>query len=173
MALTLNVVVHGVYRYAETWEEMSALIAEVMDNLKSEEVGGPGISPGEQACFMFADGRHTVNSCDRWPGNYLYVAVNRSTGFGGLTWFVNTERAARENDGISEYIWVSDNPSPPDRDPRVVSDPGCPLFYDRRSAVPIERVRVVLNNFCRVGTGARPVGVDWVHGEMNGRRLDG
>jgi hypothetical protein len=28
------------------------------------------------------------------------------------------------------YVWVSDNPTPPDFDPRVVSDPGVPYFFD-------------------------------------------
>ncbi|MEU6380315.1 Imm1 family immunity protein [Streptomyces sp. NPDC046909] len=170
--MILNAVIHGTYYYAETWPEMSVLIAEVMENLGSEESDGQWVSPGEQACFMFADGRHASDVNTWWPDNYLYVSMNRSTGYGGFTWFVGAERAEEANDGISDHVWVSDNSSPPEFDPRVVSDPGFPLFYHPRSVIPASQVHIVLEEFCRRGTGDRPESVSWVCGETNGRRLD-
>ncbi|MBB4963486.1 Imm1 family immunity protein [Saccharothrix violaceirubra] len=172
MTPILNVAVHGKYEYADYWGGMSALITEVVENLKSERVDMPWIDPGEQACFMFADGRHFADNRDWWPDNYLYVAVNRSTGYGGLTWMAGGERALNGSDGISDGIWVSDNASFPDFDPRVVSDPGFPLFYDPRSTVPISQVRLVLENFCSARTGDRPDGIEWVLGELNGQRVE-
>ena len=72
----------------------------------------------------------------------------------------------------SQSCWVSDNPAPPDFDPRVLSDPGCPLWYDPRSTLPVARVRAALRELCRMGTGDRPECVQWVHGEINGERLN-
>ncbi|WP_231873129.1 MULTISPECIES: Imm1 family immunity protein [Kitasatospora] len=169
--MILNAVIHGRYYYAETWSEMSELITEVIENLKPEDAGSPWISPGEQACFMFADGRHTADTRTWWPDNYLYVSVNSSTGYGGLTWFVGEERAVEAN-GISDYVWVSDNPAPPAFDPRVVSDPGFPLFYAPGSTLPVSQVRGALEEFCRTGTGDRPESIQWVCGETNGQRVD-
>ncbi|MFJ8746515.1 Imm1 family immunity protein [Embleya sp. NPDC127516] len=67
---------------------------------------------------------------------------------------------------------MSDNPEPPDLDPRVVSDPCYPLFHDPSSALPIPRIRAALEEFCRAGTGERPECIDWVVGGMNGQRFD-
>ncbi|WP_369384102.1 Imm1 family immunity protein [Streptomyces sp. cg36] len=163
--------IHGTYYYAETWEEKLGLINEIMENMKSEDLGAPGISAGESACLMFADRRHTADTFDWWPDNYLRVSVNAATGYGGLTWFVSAERADERKDEISQSVWVSDNPTPPDFDPRVVSDPGFPLFYDAQSTLPATQVRAALEEFCRAETGERPACINWVPGEMNGSRL--
>lgn len=75
---------------------------------------------------MFADRRHSESVDDWWPDNTLQVAVNLESGYGGLVWFATQERATK--DEISEHIWVSDNPNPPNFDPCVVSDPGGSVF---------------------------------------------
>ncbi len=166
--MILNAVIHGRYYHAESRSEKAEIVAEVMENLRSERRDQARISPGEVASLMFADGRHSESVRDWWPDNTLQVAVNSETGYGGLVWFATQERVTK--DGISEHIWVSDNSSPPDFDPRVVSDPGVPYFFDPISALPLDRVRAALEEFCRLGTGDRPECIEWVHGEMNGQR---
>ncbi|MFI1200624.1 Imm1 family immunity protein [Streptomyces sp. NPDC020883] len=171
--MILNAVIHGTYHYAENWREMSDLITEVTENLKSEDPGALGISPGDLACFMFASERHTSDTFSWWPDNFLHVAVNASTGYGGLTWNLSAERAAKAQDEMSNHVWVTDNSTPPDFDPRVVSDPGYPLFYSPSSTLPVSQIRAALEEFYRAGTGNRPECVSWVRGELNGQRLDG
>ncbi|MFJ1595699.1 Imm1 family immunity protein [Streptomyces sp. NPDC088261] len=168
--MILNAVIHGRYYYAESWPEKSEIVSEVMEKLRSERLDQPWISPGEVASLMFADGRHSELARDWWPDNTLQAAVNLETGYGGLVWFATQERATK--DSVSEYIWVSDNPSPPDFDPRVVSDPAVPYFFDPRSALPVDQIRAALEEFCRLGSGDRPECIEWVHGEMNGQRHD-
>jgi hypothetical protein len=168
--LILNAVIHDRYFYAENWQEMMVLIGEVMENLQPERRDQPWIDAGETASFSFADRRHSASTRDWWPDNYLEISVNTETGYGGLAWFVTQDRVTK--DDVSRYIWVSDNPAPPDFDPRVVGDPGVPYFYDPRSTLPLDDVRAALEEFCRTGTGDRPECVRWVHGEMNGLRHD-
>ncbi|MGW3098300.1 Imm1 family immunity protein [Streptomyces sp. NPDC001102] len=167
--MILNAIVHGERVYAETLEEAAGLIEEVMQNLSFERIGGPWVDPGEDAWFMWADKR--LGESER-PDNHLQVAVNSSTGYGALIWFVTGEYAERLNNEISNSIWISDNPTPPEFDPRVVADPGFPTFHDRRSAIPVSLVRRALEEFCRAGTGGRPECLGWVRGEMDGTRLE-
>lgn len=165
--MILNAMIHRQWHYAETWPEMSALITEVIENLEAE-TDTPYWSPGDDACFMFSDRRH-VDGPDM-PDNFLRIAVNTSTGFGGLIWLVGENHPARG--GIFDHVWVSNNPNPPDFDPRVVSDPGEPMFHDPRSALPVSEVRAAVEEFCRTGTGNRPECIHWVRGHANGYRLD-
>ncbi|MBF6169749.1 hypothetical protein IU486_34305 [Streptomyces gardneri] len=168
--MILNVRIGATYYYAQTWPQMSELVMMVT---RPQRISPPGID-GEHgnAEFMFADGRHTARTRDWWPDNFLHVGVNCATGYGGLIWYVSPDRAGKSGDETSQWCWVSDNPTPPDFDPRVLSDPGCPLFFDRRSALPVTRVRQALEEFCRMGTGDRPECVRWVRGEINGERLE-
>lgn len=168
--MILNAIIHGKYEYAQSWPEMASLIDEVEHRLRSERLDSPWVSPGEVATFMFAGSRHSRSERGWWPDNALQVSVNSNTGFGGLIWYASQSRIVEGE--ISEHIWVSDNPSPPDFDPRVVSDPSIPVFFSVRSVLPIARVRAALEEFCRVGTGNRPECIQWVHGELNGERHD-
>ncbi|MFI6495504.1 Imm1 family immunity protein [Streptomyces sp. NPDC050564] len=170
--MILNVVFRGDYLYAEGESEMSALIGNIMDDLRWERTDLDWISAGDDAIFSLADGRHTNDTFDWWPDNYLHVAANASTGYGGLIWYVSAERAESAEDDISEDTWVSDNPNPPHFDPRVVADPGFPRFHDPRSTIPIPLVRKALEEFCRVGTGDRPKCVQWARSDTHGVRLD-
>lgn len=170
IVLILNVIIHGKYEYAESWPEMVALIEEVEHNLRSERAESQWVSPGEVATFMFAEGRHSASARGWWPDNALQVSVNSTTGYGGLIWYASQGRNVEGE--ISEFIWVSDNPSPPDFDPRVVADPGIPTLFNPRSAVPIASVLAALEEFCRLGTGDRPGCIHWVHGELNGEHYD-
>lgn len=163
--LILNVLYNHTWHYAETWQEMSELISDVMESLPSES-REPIYHPGGDAWFMFSDKRHDNDTS--MPENYLRIAINASTGYGGLIWCV-AESDPRKG-GIYDYVWVSDNPDPPDFDPRVVSDPGYPLFHDPRSTLPVAQVRAVIEEFCRVGTGDRPECIHWTRGQLNGWR---
>jgi hypothetical protein len=164
----LSVSYDRAWHHAETWAEMTRLITEVMENLEPEGRVGQWYSPGQDAWFCLAAERL---SDERPVGdNYLRVAVNRSTGYGGLVWGF-TEESPRRG-GVYDSVWVSDNPRPPEFDPRVVSDPGLPLFHDPHSTLPVPRVRAAVEEFCRTGTGDRPECVHWVPGHVNGRRLD-
>lgn len=165
--MILNAVIRRKWHYAETWDEMSTLITEVMENLDVETTV-PYYSPGDDAYFMFSDRRH-VNGPDM-PNNFLRISVNNSTGFGALIWFVSEKHPVEG--GIFDEVWVSDNPAPPDFDPRVVADPGEPAFHDPRSALPIPEVRVAVEEFCHAGTGYRPESIHWVIGNARGERLD-
>jgi hypothetical protein len=168
----LEAFIHGEQRYAQTWPQMTELIDEVMTNLATEDPDSPWIVAGEVASFMFVGRRRADPHRPPWPDNYLAVAVNTKTGYGALTWFVNEPRALVTDDEIASHVWVTDNPSPPSFDPRVVGDPGIPVFYHPTSTIPAAQIRTALEEFCRTGTGDRPGSVAWVHGEPSGRRLD-
>ncbi|MFJ3337639.1 Imm1 family immunity protein [Streptomyces sp. NPDC086766] len=47
-----------------------------------------------------------------------------------------------------------------------------PRFHDPASAIPLDRVRAALEEFCLSGNGDRPSCIGWVSGEANGQRLD-
>ena len=74
---------------------------------------------------MFADGRHSEPVRDWRPDNALQIAVNSETGYGGLVWFATQERVTK--DDVSEHIWVSNSPSPPNFDPLRIR-PGSPVL---------------------------------------------
>jgi hypothetical protein len=115
------------------------------------------------AWFGFSDFRVDETGM---PDNFLRVAVNGETGYGGLTWGVTDKHP------MASGVWVSNNPNPPEFDPRVISDPGCPLFYEPRSTLPLSLVRAAVEEFCYTGTGTRPLCIGWVRSNVNGRRLD-
>jgi hypothetical protein len=110
-------------------------------------------------------GRH--HSC-------LRVQINRSVGLGVLTWHVGTHGLATGDSlgGIYDYVWISDNPEPPDFDPDVVADDHCGYFHDPASALPLEEVWNSLREFCRLATGDRPASHAWVQGDLQGQRFD-
>lgn len=156
VTVILNVYLQG-WRHAETAEEMTDLVSKVLDEL----VGTSGT-----AWFGISDRRHVdVRS---GPENNLRVAVNGATGYGGLVWFVNGNGS--RHGGIYDHVWVSDNPEPPDFDPGVVTDTHVAAYLDRRSVVPLAKVREVVEEFCRTGTGDRPEGISWVRSDANGIR---
>ncbi|MCM4081124.1 Imm1 family immunity protein [Paractinoplanes hotanensis] len=158
----LHIRIGSDYHYATERAEMAELIAMVLR-------GGP---VNASTAFSFADRRHTAETRDWWLDNVLQVGVNPATGYGGLTWHVTPARADRSGDAKDAYCWVTDNPDPPETDPVVLSDPGAPVCYDRRSTLPIADIRAALEEFCRSGTGDRPQSVRWVRGDLNGERLD-
>ncbi|MER7280164.1 Imm1 family immunity protein [Dactylosporangium sp. NPDC000244] len=170
--MILQVGVHNTVRYVETWQEIADLIEEVMTNLSVEDPTSPWIAPGENAIFSFVNARRVNPQAPPWPDNYLFVGVNAKTGYGGLSWYFSPDRGVPADDEIGSWVWVSNNPEPPDFDPRVVSEPHYPMFYNPESTIPVAHVRAALEEFCRTGTGDRPSCISWVKGEVDGRRFD-
>ncbi|MFE6869433.1 Imm1 family immunity protein [Kitasatospora sp. NPDC057692] len=105
---------------------------------------------------------------DNYGSNSLKISVNQSTGYGGVIWQAGAIHSKRG--GVYAHTWVSDNPEPPTRDPKILSDPHHPVFMEPASALPISEVRKVLEEFYQAGTGDRPTCINWVRGRMNGER---
>ncbi|WP_376777802.1 Imm1 family immunity protein [Kibdelosporangium persicum] len=139
-----------------------------MDGLRGEEESAGFYSPGDDAWFCLAD--RPNNGVDPVEASNLRVAVNSRCGYGALVWFTS-DKFPRKG-GIYDSVWISNNPEPLDFDPRVVSDPGYPLFHDPSSVLPVAQIRAAVEEFCRIGSGARPESIDWVAGEVNGQRSD-
>ncbi|MGW0086117.1 Imm1 family immunity protein [Streptomyces sp. NPDC003393] len=166
--MILSVSFRGEWHHAETEEERTRIIDEVMSGLRGEEESESRYFPGEDAWFCLADG--PCGDEGAVPASNVRVAVNRRTGYGALVWFAD-QRFPRAG-GVWDSVWVSDNSEVPDVDPRVVSDPGYPLFHDPASTLPIARVRAAVEEFVRIDTGERPECVGWVSGGVNGQRDD-
>ncbi|WP_405668827.1 Imm1 family immunity protein [Streptomyces sp. NBC_01166] len=143
---------------------------------------------GEYLNALFADGHRIKPSVDLafqviWdvaadknyatpPDNVLSIGINFSSGYGGLLWYsdgmLSHQISAEVGHDIANHAWVSLNPTPPHSDPRVLSDPSCPTFFDRLSAVPLSSIRPVVEEYFREGTGFRPTQVQWTKGHYTG-----
>ena len=158
----MNVRLGKEWRYAGREEDVPGLVTEIMENLKYEDKSQRWLSPGSCADLCFA--RHRIERGDYLgeADKFLRVAVNRMAGYGGMLWFAGDDIQA----------WVSDNPNPPEFDPRVVADPWSPFFHDPSSTLPIDEFRAALEEYCYSGTGGRPTSVQWVRGDLIGRRVD-
>lgn len=164
----LSVFFKGEWRYAESPVEASRLVADVMEGLQGEKEAEGSYYPGEDAWFCVADQRYSEDA--PVAASNLRVAINRRHGYGALVWFVD-EKFPRDG-GVYDSVWISDNPEPLDFDPRVVSDPGYPLFHDPASTLPLSQVQAAVEEFCRLCSGNRPECINWVAGHMNAQRLD-
>ncbi|MFI9585828.1 Imm1 family immunity protein [Streptomyces sp. NPDC052236] len=106
------------------------------------------------------------------PDNVLSIGVDYSSGYGGLLWYCDgrlVDRvAAAVGADVASYVWVSLNPTPPESDPKVLSDPSCPSFFDRISALPVPAVRSTVEEFFHEGTGFRPTQIQWAKGNFTG-----
>jgi hypothetical protein len=121
----------------------------------------------EVGVLGFVDGDGSSPSAG-WTRRQLRIAVNLNTGFGGLIWYA---LRGTGSDPVSNRVWVSDNRHPRDADPMVVSDTHVPIFLARRSVLPVSRIEEAVEEFCRVGTGARPECIEWAEGQVNGLLL--
>ncbi|MET8539084.1 Imm1 family immunity protein [Kitasatospora sp. NPDC004799] len=139
----------------ETREDAERLITWVMENAGS----------GRNAWFVFNEDEAGPSS-----DSTLMVAMDREAGYGGLVWCVSLRYPKRG--GIYACTWVTDNPSPPEDDPKVISDAWTPVFMEPATVLPLPEVRKALEEFCREGTGDRPTCVGWVKGHLNGSRVE-
>ncbi|MEU8779969.1 Imm1 family immunity protein [Streptomyces sp. NPDC048606] len=167
--MILNVSFAHEIHYAHALEEMLGLTSRVIEEMaKGNADSGPQYS-GVTATFCMSKKRHTTSDAASLPDNFLTASVNGSSGYGALTWFTSSNRLGAKE--LVAHTWVSDNPNPPIFDPIVVGDSGSPVFHDRRSTLPIQEVTAAVEEFCRVGTGARPESIDWVAGTPAGHRI--
>jgi len=158
MTRTLQYVLNKERLVASSAEEAQLLaISALRETGRRREVG----------VFGFLDGGES-DLRPKWPSRQLRLAINLDTGFGGLIWYA-LHRSTE--DPLSQRVWVSDNPTPPDFDPKVISDTHVPIFLARRSVLPMLRIEEAVEEFCLGGTGARPESIDWAEGQVNGLLL--
>lgn len=152
--MLLNIDFCGQWRYPRGATDVGNLVAAVSD----EE--------DYQAWFWLALERYSDTNVV--PGVFLHVSVAVESGFGAVTWGFIDGFDGAEPDGL----WIADNPEPPTVDPGVVVDADAGLIYDRRSAIPLESVRAVIEEFCQAATAKRPSAISWVEERMNGQRFE-
>ncbi|MGW2084238.1 Imm1 family immunity protein [Streptomyces sp. NPDC001880] len=170
--MILNIFTNGQTYYSAEWSVARRIIDEVFGNLR--EVGDSvASSAGEGVAVEFTLSKGRVNGIEALQNfdSYLHVAINYRTGYGALKWLLPPGSAVLSDVAIAERVWISDNPTPPDMDPYVISDPGLPHYHHLRSALPIPAVRAAAEEFCRTGTGMRPSCIEWTPGDLSGRRL--
>ncbi|MFF3838253.1 Imm1 family immunity protein [Streptomyces sp. NPDC001930] len=149
--------------YARSEEEVRNFIDHVMNDL----IQGGRTSDGfeimpEYATVCIVGGEYPNETSERWPSNYLHVAVNVNSGYGALRWFSSEVLEGASEDHVSRFVWISENPDPPSFDPRLILDPPTPLYYPSEAALPVEKVREVLEEYCQELTGARPESIRWM-----------
>ncbi|WP_153547953.1 Imm1 family immunity protein [Streptomyces sp. RB17] len=171
--LILNIFINGQIYHSAEWSVAQRIIDEVFGNLRG---GGDSAmnSAGEGVTVEFTLSKGRANRIDALQNfdSYLHAAVNHQTGYGALKWLLPPGSAVFIDAAIAEHVWISDNPTPPDMDPHVISDPDLPRYHHVRSTLPMHAVRAAVEEFCRTGTGMRPSCIDWTPGDLSGRRLD-
>ncbi|WP_299539000.1 Imm1 family immunity protein [uncultured Streptomyces sp.] len=124
------------------------------------------------AVFQVVDDVIFDTARDSAPDNVLTIGIDPTSGYGGLIWYCDGPLArhisAEFGHDVAYSAWVPLNPSPPDVDPEVVSEPGCPTFFDRTSVLPLPVIRSVVEQYFREGTGFRPTQVQWTKGHFTG-----
>ncbi|MEU0443837.1 Imm1 family immunity protein [Streptomyces sp. NPDC006186] len=122
--------------------------------------------------YMTAECQVIHGSDPEIPENVLQVGIDYESGYGAVLWYCDGEMRERvavdSSPDVAEHVWVSWNPSPPEVDPQVLSDPWCPSYFNRISAIPLDVFRSVIEEYFRSGTGFRPEGVQWVKGQFTG-----
>ncbi|MEV7783170.1 Imm1 family immunity protein [Kitasatospora sp. NPDC088351] len=151
-------------KYPSSQKEADRLISEALHVISVKEIVDGEYVSGGMASFCYTEPQ------GRFPSTYLRVSVNELSGYGALMWSVDGQ--APRKGGIYDYTWISDNPSPPEIDSQLVSDTYYGWCHDPASAVPLSRIRAAIEEYCRLGTGERPEGINWVTGEINGQRHD-
>ncbi|MGW2349701.1 Imm1 family immunity protein [Actinacidiphila glaucinigra] len=148
--------------YLGTPQELRAYLAEIFDEDK-------------KAGYANRDFQVVVDGSED-TDNVLSVGVDYDSGCGAILWYC-TDRVAEQvtaatRTDMAEYAWVSWSANPPQVDPQIVSDPGCPSFFDHVSAIPLREVRSAVEEYYREGSGFRPTVVQWVKGNFNGELLE-
>ncbi|MFJ3213988.1 Imm1 family immunity protein [Streptomyces flaveolus] len=143
--------------------EVDIAITRVMNELESERKVPVGFDPGSTATFHVFDA--PAGELPDRAENSLTVGLNRATGYGGMIWW-----GEEIPDNPEQFYWVSKSADPPSYDPRVTADPGYPLWYQRRSVVPAEKVRAAIEEFC-YRNGKRPTVVEWEPCNPSGQPL--
>ncbi|MEU3984139.1 Imm1 family immunity protein [Streptomyces sp. NPDC026672] len=157
--------INGEMKRTSAPQEVKIAIDRALNELESEREVPLGFDAGSIASFHVFD-LPEGTEVPAVAENSLIVGVNRDSGYGGMIWW--GEEIPEDPD---QFYWVSHNETPPSFDPRVTSDPGYPLWYERCNVVPVDRVEAALKEFC-FNQGKRPTVVDWEPSTANGQRLN-
>ncbi|WP_438307099.1 Imm1 family immunity protein (plasmid) [Streptomyces sp. HUAS TT11] len=171
--MNLNIFISGQTYYSAEWPITRRIIDEVFGKLQGVDDSATNLT-GERAAVEFTLSRSRLNGIEalRNFDSYLHVAINHRTGYGALKWLFSSDSTVSIDAAIAKHVWISDNPTPPEMDPHVISDPDLPRYHHPRSTLPISAVRAATEEFCRAGTGMRPSCIHWTPGDLSGRRLD-
>jgi hypothetical protein len=149
--------------FARSDAEVADLIDHIMTGLNQ---GGRTVegfeTPPEYGTLAIFEGEHPNEIEQRWPVSYLQVSVNTGNQYGALTWYTTRSPEGAGEDHPSRFVWISSNPNPPSFDPRLILDPGTPLYFPPEAALPVAQVREAAEEFCRVRTGTRPDCIQWM-----------
>lgn len=158
--------------YLETTEELR----EYLDTAFAAH-GSSG--PHVNTCFQFVPDvavDKITRTATGVPDNVLSVGLDHPSGFGGILWYCDLGLADEVTEemgaDVADSVWVSLNPDPPVRDPKVLSDPWTPYFFDRVSVLPLPVVRATIEDYFREATGFRPARVQWAVGHFTGELFD-
>jgi hypothetical protein len=149
---------------ASNRHEVQSAIGRALAELESEREVPVGFHAGTIASFNVFD-IPVGAEIPRFADNALTIGINRSTGYGGMTWW--GEQVAENPD---QAFWMTANENPPTFDPRVTADPCYPLWYDKRNVVPVGQIAAAVEEFC-FNKGRRPTLLAWQPGTVNGQRL--
>ncbi|MFF1908294.1 Imm1 family immunity protein [Kitasatospora sp. NPDC058218] len=122
--------------------------------------------PGSMASFAFFTANSDISD------SRLYLSANQSLGYGAIVWEVDGNSERCRTGGIYASTWISDNPTPPDFDPKLVAETGYPRYHVRESILPLEAIRRAVLEFCESPTGERPTCIQWAEGFSDGQRFD-
>lgn len=146
--------------------------SEVGEYLDAVFAEGDRLKSSTDVTFQFIGDAVAHTMVTSPPDNVLSLGINFRSGYGGLLWCCEGLLAHRVSAEVGHDVaynaWVSLNPDPPRTDPKVLSDPSCPTFFDRVSVVPLSRIRPVVEEYFREGTGFRPTRMQWVKGHYTG-----
>ncbi|MGW0468476.1 Imm1 family immunity protein [Streptomyces sp. NPDC003027] len=161
--MILAVHFRGETRYLRAAEEVSGSLDEIL-------------RPGQDGeAHVAATWLAFEREGDQAPVSFLDVGANLENGFGGAVWFAGGTEAKRIEDetgsDMGYYFWVSDTEEPPEFDPKVMSDPHVPSYFDPRGVLPLAKIRKVVEEFCQ-SQGSRPTEICWVAGNQDGTRLE-
>ncbi|MFE1963256.1 Imm1 family immunity protein [Streptomyces sp. NPDC059479] len=156
--------INGEMKRTSEWSEVEVAIGRVPAELESERAVPVGFDAGSIAAFHFFD-IPAGSEVPRTAENALHVGLNRTTGYGGMTWW-----GEKIPESPNQFYWVTKSNNPPSFDPRVTADPGYPLWYDKQNVIPVDEVEAALKEFC-LNKGKRPTVVEWEPGTVNGQSL--
>ncbi|WP_338672183.1 Imm1 family immunity protein [Streptomyces sp. SCSIO 30461] len=144
--------------------DIDSAITKVIEALEWERPVPVGFFPGTVGEFHVFNVSE-ISEIPPYAENSLRIGINKETKFGGMTW------SGEDSEHSDHFHWITKNDSPPDFDPRVTSDDGHPLWYDRRNVIPIEKIRTAIEEYFFNG-GLRPPSLEWEPGTVHGQRLD-
>ncbi|MEV6201512.1 Imm1 family immunity protein [Streptomyces sp. NPDC051771] len=171
--MILNVFINGQTYYSAEWPVVERVLGDLFGALGEDE--GSSVEPKKErvtAEFTLSVNRANGIRAAQNFDSYLHAAVNQQTGYGALMWLLTPGSSLSVEVATAAHVWISDNLTPPDVDPYVISDSDLSRYHHPHSTLPASAVRAAVEDFCRAGTGMRPSCIEWTPGDLSGRRLD-